>query len=26
MAMVGVSFIGAVILIYAQRMLWHTPA
>jgi uncharacterized membrane protein YeaQ/YmgE (transglycosylase-associated protein family) len=26
MAMVGVAFVGAVILIYAQRMLWHTHA
>jgi uncharacterized membrane protein YeaQ/YmgE (transglycosylase-associated protein family) len=25
-AMVGVAFVGAVILIYAQRMLWHTRA
>lgn len=26
MAMVGVAFIGAVILIYVQRTLWHTDA
>jgi uncharacterized membrane protein YeaQ/YmgE (transglycosylase-associated protein family) len=26
MAMVGVAFVGAVILIYAQRMLWRTHA
>jgi uncharacterized membrane protein YeaQ/YmgE (transglycosylase-associated protein family) len=26
MAMVGVAFVGAVILIYAQRTLWHTHA
>jgi uncharacterized membrane protein YeaQ/YmgE (transglycosylase-associated protein family) len=26
MAMVGVAFVGAVILIYTQRMLWHTHA
>ena len=25
-AMVGVAFVGAVSLIYAQRMLWHTHA
>ncbi len=26
MAMVGVAFVGAFVLIYAQRMLWHTHA
>jgi uncharacterized membrane protein YeaQ/YmgE (transglycosylase-associated protein family) len=26
MAMVGVAFVGAIMLIYAQRMLWHARA